>query len=121
MRRFDPANKYRGLPCSYVTACCAYESFHYGSRVPVMPDKLKQSGYLTLNDANKYFRNIVPIRKRTIFKKGERPRLEDFLKTNTQRCCVCVTGHFLYADGDVYWSFFDNADDEVISVWYIDS
>lgn len=66
-----------------------------------------------------FAREYLPIAKRIDFKKNERPLLKEFLQTNETRCCICVLGHYLYADAQTYWSFFDNDDDKVIAVWYL--
>lgn len=68
---------------------------------------------------NQFAREYLPIAKRIDFKKNERPRLKEFLQTNETHCCICVLGHYLYADTQTYWSFFDNDDDKVIAVWYL--
>lgn len=117
--RKEPANKYEGLPCSYVTVGCAYENILDNNLIPDMPDNIRKDGYLTLYDANRYFRDMLPVCKRVRFKKDERPLLKDFLAANSEKCCICVLGHFVYANADTYWSFFDNDNDEVVNVWYI--
>lgn len=80
---------------------------------------MRYDGYLRLRDMNQFAREYLPIAKRIDFKKNERPRLKEFLQTNETRCCICVLGHYLYADAQTYWSFFDNDDDKVIAVWYL--
>lgn len=85
----------------------------------IKPEGMRYDGYLRLRDMNQFAREYLPIAKRIDFKKHERPRLKEFLQTNETRCCICVLGHYLYADAQTYWSFFDNDDDKVIAVWYL--
>lgn len=117
--RIEPQMKYNGLPCSYVSAGCAYEDF-YGEefKEPIL-DGLKSDGWSTLDNTNKYIRSLLPVIKKVYYKKSERMLLQDFLKSNEARCIVCVYGHFIYVNGQDYWSFFDNSNDKVVCVWYI--
>lgn len=117
--RIEPNAKYQGMPCSYVGTGCAYENI-WGEpfRYPV-PENLRNDGYLSLDDANKFIRAHLMVRKKVYFRKNERITLREFLAKNTEACCVCVYGHFIYVNGKDYWSFFDNEDDQVVCVWYL--
>jgi hypothetical protein len=117
--RIIPDLKYDGLPCSYVGTGCAYEDYFKKPFNEKLPDGLKSNGYLSLNSANKYLRSLLPVRKRVYFKGGTRPLLKDFLRDNKEKCCICVYGHFIYANGNDYWSFFENGDDEIVCIWYL--
>ena len=70
---------------------------------------------------NKFIRSFLKIKKKQYFKRTERVSLKEFLEKNTERCCVCVYGHFIYVDGNDYWSFFDNDNDKIVCIWYIES
>ncbi len=119
MSRITPSAKYRGLPCSYVGTGCAYEDvFKKPFDIP-LPEGLKDDGWLTLENENRYIRQYLPIKKKQYFKRNERITLWEFLETNTERCGVCVYGHFIYVNGKDYWSFFNNEEDPVVCVWYI--
>jgi hypothetical protein len=117
--RWIPDYKFYGLPCSYVGTACAYENITGKSFPGPFPIGLKADGYLSLDNENRYIRKLLPVIKKEYYKRGERPLLKDFLKDNKGKCCICVYGHFLYADGGDYWSFFDNENDEVVCIWYI--
>ena len=119
--RFVPDPKYDGLPCSYVGTGCAYEAVTGKSFNSPIPDSLKSDGYMTLDGENKFIRSFLKIKKKQYFKRTERVSLKEFLEKNTERCCVCVYGHFIYVDGSDYWSFFDNDNDKVVCIWYIES
>ena len=115
----EPDKKYRGQPCSVTCVGTAYDHIHTWPFTIIKPKGMRYDGYLRLRDMNQFAREYLPIAKRIDFKKNERPRLKEFLQTNEIRCCICVLGHYLYADAQTYWSFFDNDDDKVIAVWYL--
>jgi len=117
--RKDPSQKYRGLPCSYVGTGTAYEEIYGKEFVMPLPQGLREDGWLTLENINRFFRSVIPVRKKQYFRRNERPVLRDFLAENTEKCGVCVYGHFIYVDGKDYWSFFDNEEDPVVCVWFV--
>lgn len=116
--RITPEKKYENLPCSFVGTGCAYEDY-YGERfTEPLPEGLK-GGWLSLENLNSYIRKVLPITKKEYYKRGTRPKLKDFLKENYRPCLICVYGHFLYAKNEDYWSFFDNEEDDIVCIWYI--
>lgn len=117
--RKEPDKKYLGQPCSVTCVGTAYDHIHTWPFTIIKPEGMRYDGYLRLRDMNQFAREYLPIAKRIDFKKNERPRLKEFLQTNETRCCICILGHYLYADAQTYWSFFDNDDDKVIAVWYL--
>lgn len=117
--RIEPDAKYHGMPCSYVGTGCAYEDIYKKPFCPPLPDNLRDDGYLSLEDANKFIRSFLSVRKKTYYKRVDRISLREFLSMNEEKCCVCVYGHFIYVDGHDYWSFFENEDDQVVCVWYL--
>lgn len=117
--RLIPDSRFAGMPCSYTGTATAYGKTTGKVFVHPFPEGLKKDGWLTLDDENKYIRKYLSIRKKQYFKRGERVKLRDFLESNSEKCCICVLGHFLYADGKDYWSFFNNDNDDVVCVWYI--
>ena len=117
--RIEPNPKYHGMPCSYVGTGCAYEDIWKEPFCPPLPEGLRNDGYLTLDGANKFLRAHLKVRKKVYFRRNERIPLREFLENNTEQCCVCVYGHFVYVNGRDYWSFFENEDDPVVCVWYL--
>ncbi len=113
-----PSYKYHGLPCSYVGTGCAYEDIYGKPYNEPLQEGLRDDGWFTLDNMNKHLRSKFAVRKKQYFKRGERPLLKDFLSSNTERCGVCVYGHFIYVNGQDYWSFFDNSNDEIVCIWY---
>ena len=117
--RYIPDAKYSGYPCSYVGTGCAYEDQTGKEFDQPLPEALRSDGYLSLDAENKYIRSVLPVKKKQYFKRGERPILKAWLAQNKYPCCICVYGHFIYAKGEDYWSFFDNDDDEIVCIWYL--
>ena len=118
--RIEPKHKYHNLPCSYVGTGCAYEDITKKEFTNALPKDLRTDGYLTLDGANKYLRSIFKVRKKIYYKRTERITLGEFLLKNKERCCVLVLGHFIYVNGENYWSFFDNENDMVVCIWYLE-
>ena len=111
MVRKDPDNSLRGYPCSIVAVATA---------LGCIPEKLpcvRSDGWATLDVANKFIRENMPVKKRINYRRGERPLLCELNLDG--RAIVCVYGHLLYLDHDTYYSFFDNEDDDVVAVWIL--
>lgn len=117
--RFNPKSKYHDKPCSYVGTGCAYEDYFGWPFLAGLPENLRADGWSSLDNTNKYVRKHLPVRKKVYFKRGTRPLLRDFLKDNEEKCLICVYGHFVYAKGRDYWSFFDNDNDEIVCIWFL--
>ena len=109
MRRVKPAEGLRDTPCSMVAVACAIGAEKAAGSV-VLKD-----GYATLASMNKYIRSFLPVVRQRKYKRGERPLLKDL--HHPGRAIVCVLGHYLYLEGETYYSFFRNSDDEVVCVW----
>ena len=59
--------------------------------------------------------------RRVYYKRGERPRLWDFMRENKgRRAVLCLLGHFVYFDGEDYHSFLKNDGDLVVKAWYVE-
>ena len=43
----------------------------------------------------------------------------EFLKNNEQKAIICLLGHYIYAERENYWLFFDNETDPVVCVWWL--
>lgn len=117
--RYFPRDIYNCMPCSYVSVGVAYENLYGKSFEFEELDEYREDGYLNLDDMNKFIRSKLPIKKKVYYKRTERITLKEFISTNSERCVVCVLGHYLYVEDKSYWSFFDNDEDEVVCVWYI--
>ena len=115
MKRREPDAGLKDLPCILTAVRSA------GGNNPMIPN-IAEDGYCSLRDANKYIRDTFKVRKRTDFRRGERPTLKELIKNQkiTGPAIICVLGHFLFADGDTYYSFFKNGNDDVVAVWELD-
>ncbi|MBQ6129722.1 MAG: hypothetical protein IJI51_08690 [Lachnospiraceae bacterium] len=114
MKRIDPQNSLKELPCSVCAVASALDG--------VLPEdtdfyisKLKDNGYASLTLANAYICNHLKVKRRDSFKRGLRPKLKNLHFGG--RAIVCVYGHYIYLDHEDYWSFYNNEDDEVVAVW----
>ena len=96
MARIIPFSRFSGLPCSYVGVACAYEDIYGKEFDAELPPDLRDDGYLSLDAANRFIRQHLPVKKKQYFKRSERMSLSEFLETDHGRCCVCVYGHFIY-------------------------
>ena len=112
MKRVKPSDKLRGVPCSMVAVACAR-----GVDRPDMGVEVKD-GYATLASMNKYVRRLLNVRRQVKFRRGERPLLRDLHLQG--RAVVCCYGHYVYLDGETYYSFFKNSGDEVVSFWELE-
>ena len=103
------------MPCVMVAVNSALGACKNETDHPI----LKDDGYCTLQNANKYIRKYLPVKKRIDYKRGARPKLKDL--PIFEPAIVCVLGHYLYWHGNgVYESCFDNKEDDVVSVWILD-
>ncbi len=100
-------------PCFFVALSCAFGRSVYG-------DPSHEDGYVTLKDANVLIRKYFKVKRTITYKKSERPKLKDITKGNSEKAIVCVLGHYVYMEGRIYRSFFNNDDDEVVKIWYLD-
>ena len=117
--RITPSKNAEGLPCSMVAVGCAYEIVNRKDAHLPCPLGLKRGGYLPLNDMNRYVRNYLKVEKRVDFKRGERPTLKEYLEQNSECAVICVLGHYIFANKNTYYSFFDNSNDEIVCVWIL--
>ena len=111
MQRVNPDKSLDGVPCSIVAVSCAL------GYIPNDLPSLRYDGYATLETANKFIRKYLSVKKRIYYKRGERPKLKEL---NIEgKALVCVYGHMVYLDHDTYYSFFDNEEDDVVSIWLL--
>ena len=114
-----PHDNYRGLPCSIVAAGCALGYTEKKDILTLSPSGIHPDGYLPLEPANRFIRSLLPVKKRITYKRGERPHLWEFLCGNESKALVCVFGHLIYVDGESYYSFFNNLNDDIVCIWIL--
>ena len=117
MIRITPDGSLVTRPCSYVAVFSALGQKPRAGE-PEYWRRLREDGYATLETANKFIRANLSVKRRKDYKRGERPLLRNLHLTG--KAVVCVYGHYLYLEGETYHSFFDNEDDEVVSVWELE-
>ena len=119
MEQIIPDRIYDGLPCSMVAVGSALKLTDQASVSRLKSDVLKNDGYLSLDGMNRLIRANMSVKKKVSYKRNERPSLKVWAAHTVERAIVCVYGHFLYFDGKDYHSFFNNADDPIVAVWYL--
>lgn len=112
MRQVLPDKKFENLPCGMVAVGTA----KYNEIIP-FKGNMRPDGYITLNDMNRYIRSNLYVKKRTDYRRGQRPIFGEMVFSC--KAIVCVKGHYIYVDSDDYYSFFDNSNDEVITIWQL--
>lgn len=121
LHRVEPHDNYHGLPCSIVAVGCALGYDDYEDIRRLRPKGIYDNGYLPLEAGNRFIRAVLPVSKRVYYKRGMRPKLCDVLLNNKRRAVICCYGHLIYAEGDTYYSFFDNDNDDVVSIWWLNA
>ena len=116
--RYLPEKHLQDHPCSIVAIASAKKDLNINTDTN-FPEKLREDGYLSLDDMNKLIRENLPVKKKQYFKRTERILLEDFLENNIEKCIVCVYGHYIYVSGEDYWSFFQNEKDKIVCIWFL--
>ena len=117
--RITPPDRYQNLPCSYVGTGCAYEDIYHIPFSGPLPEGLRKDGYLSLKKMDTYIRQYLSVKKKIYFSKKQRIPLREFLQHNKSPAGICVYGHFVYANNGDYTSFFDNEDDPIVCIWYL--
>lgn len=121
MKRITPKDFYLDLPCSVVSIGCAaeslYGSFNYGKIKAFSEIASRNDNYATLRSVNEQVRKFFKVKKYTYFTRAERRTLKEFRGITA---IVCVIGHFLFLNGDNYYSYFENENDKVVAVWEIE-
>ena len=110
----DPAGRLNDMPCLAVAVDLAKGVIQSPHGWP----ELRKNGYASLNAANAWIRENFPVKRRRDYRRGKRPKLKDLHLDGI--AIVCVFGHYVFLDHEVYWSFFDSEEDEVVVVWELD-
>ena len=113
MKRVKPSETLRDTPCAMVAVACARNAQKADTDVE------RQGDYVSLASMNKYVRRLLRVRRQVKYKRGERPLLKDLHFPG--KAVVCVLGHYIYLDGETYYSFFKNSGDEVVSLWELEA
>lgn len=112
-------------PCSVVALNCALKDFVLIEEPKKFDDELKcwTFGYLKLNDFHKVIKKYFPKVKKHIFEKQNRETLFDadyhYDAFVLAKAIACVKGHYIYVNNDTYYSYFNNDNDELVAVWFL--
>lgn len=117
--RITPNSKYLDQPCSFVGTGCAYEDITGKNFIAPLPEGLSDTGRATLQQLNTYVRRYLKVKRKVYYKRAERFTLREFLSKNTDRAVIVVLGHAIYVNGENYWSFFKNENDNVVCIWFL--
>ena len=120
MKRIQPNAIYDGIPCSVVSVGCAMKLIDRAAIVRLYSNQLHKDGYLSLRDMDGLLRANMSVKRRTNYKRGQRPALWQWAQDHVgTKAVICLLGHFIYFDGHDYHSFFHNESDEVVTVWEV--
>lgn len=121
MKQIIPGLAYDDLPCSIVAVGCALGYTDSASITALNPRGLHKDGYLSLQNMERLITENLSVDCKVYFKRGCRPTLEVFAGGREGlRAIVCLEGHFVYFDGENYYSFFENDKDRVVQAWYVE-
>lgn len=76
-----------------------------------------ENGYCSLKEANRVIRALFDVKKYLYFKRSERKKLGSLELEGVN--IVCCKGHYISTNGNEYYSFFNNEDDDVIAIWQL--
>ena len=116
-----PNERFNSMPCSMVSLYYAYKDLY---KQYIKIDEIvrtRQDGYLALSKMNTYANLLFKVKKAQQYGSTKRFTLKEFLKSNDKKCVVCVLGHYIYVDGKDYYSFFNNENDKVVKIWYVEA
>lgn len=119
--RYNPSSILYNKPCSMVSLDTAYRDI-YNEFIDI--DEIvrtRSDGCLALSKMDMYVKLLFRVRKAIQYTKEKRFTLKEFLQHNMIKCIVCVEGHYVYVDGKNYYSFFDNLEDKIVKIWYVEA
>ena len=117
-----PNERFNGIACSKVALYYAYKDI-YKQKIAVNEIiQTRPDGYLALAKMNHYINMFFHVKSAKQYSKQERFSLAEFLlKGNDKKCIICLLGHYIYVDGKDYYSFFENSNDKVVKIWYVEA
>ena len=116
-----PNERFNSMPCSMVAMYYAYKDIY---KQYIKIDEIvrtRQDGYLALSKMNTYANLLFKVKKAQQYGSTKRFTLKEFLKSNDKKCVVSLLGHYIYVDGKDYYSFFNNENDKVVKIWYVEA
>ena len=121
MKRIEPGEMYRGMPCSVVSVGIARGCTDYREILALIAPGTHKDGYLSLKNMDALILANLEVDCKVYYKRGQRMKLREFARANAgKKAIICLLGHFVYFDGRDYYSFFSNGGDEVVQAWYLE-
>ena len=106
MNRINIKPNLYDMPCGLTALYYATNGFGNGY---ISLDQMKKLTELYLSNHNVKYK---------YFSKKDRKRLCDFDWTG--KYIICVLGHYVYMENNIYFSAFDNDNDLIVAYWRID-
>ena len=118
--RYNPSANLYNTPCSIVALDTAYRDIYNEFIAIDEIVRTRPDGYLALSKMQVYIKLLFKVKKSIQYTKKNRFKLKEFLQNNDKKCIICLLGHYIYVDGKNYYSFFQNLEDEVVKIWYVE-
>ena len=118
--RYNPSANLYNTPCSIVALDTAYRDIYNEFIAIDEIVRTRPDGYLALSKMQVYIKLLFKVKKSIQYTKKDRFKLKEFLQNNDKKCIICLLGHYIYVDGKNYYSFFQNLEDEVVKIWYVE-
>lgn len=115
MKHELPNYRYYNMPCSWVVLHSANDDL---KKENIELTKVDNDGYCTLKEINSCIRKNFKVKKYFYFPRDKRRLLKEIAIPG--KAIICVYGHYIYVNEDTYYSFFNNDDDPVVAIWFIE-
>ena len=116
-----PNEVYSELPCSVVAMGCALGLTDKRAVTALISPQLHRDGYLSLKGMEALILANKAIDCKLYYKRADRPTLKAFMaRYKGRKAIVCLLGHFIYFDGNDYYSYFMNDNDPVVQAWFLE-
>ena len=119
--RYNPSANLYNTPCSIVALDTAYRDIYNEFIAIDEIVRTRPDGYLALSKMQVYIKLLFKVKKSIQYTKAKRFKLKEFLKNNDKKCIIGLLGHYIYVDGKDYYSFFNNENDKVVKIWYVEA
>ena len=121
-----PARFFENRPCSVVAINCALKDFgKIDDDLTDLSDivEINENGYLSIANMDKVVKHFFTTAKKRYFGKKDRISLFShhwyYDTFANKRAIVCVEGHYLYITNYNYYSYFNNTNDLVVAIWFL--
>ena len=124
-RQID-SESYNGLPCIYVAIDQAYKSF--GKEFPARKmlefplfknnELFDKNGYCSLRKARECINYLFKVKSYKFIKGKRRKPLKEYDLIG--KYIILVKGHYVASWNNIYFSLFNNDNDEVVALWELE-